>query len=49
MSKLIEPKKEKDFFDTRQKFGLKEFQSIDLKDKDIKKILIITYYQIELE
>ena len=43
MSKLIEPKKDKNFFDAKQKFSLKEFQSIDLKDKDIKKILIIKW------
>lgn len=43
MSKIIEPNKIKDSFDIRHKFGLKEFQSIDLKSKDIKKILIIKW------
>lgn len=43
MGKLIEPNKVKDYFDTKYKFGLKEFQSIDLKNKDIKKILIIKW------
>jgi heptosyltransferase-2 len=43
MSKIIEPNKIKDSFDIRHKFSLKEFQSIDLKNKDIKKILIIKW------
>jgi len=43
MSKIIEPNKIKDSFDIRHKFGLKEFQSIDLKNKNIKKILIIKW------
>ena len=43
MSKLIELNKVKDSFDTRHKFGLKEFQSINLKNKHLKKILIIKW------
>ena len=43
MSKLIKPNKVKDSFDTRHKFGLKEFQSINLKNKYLKKILIIKW------
>jgi len=37
MSKLIEPKIDKDFFDIKQKFGLKEFQKVgELITKTIK-------------
>ncbi len=43
MTKLVEQNKDKDFFDTRHKFGIKEFQSVNLKNKDIKKILIIKW------
>ena len=43
MSKLIELNKVKNSFDTRHKFGLKEFQSINLKNKHLKKILIIKW------
>ena len=43
MGKIIEANKVKDSFDIRHKFGLKEFQSIDLKNNDLKKILIIKW------
>ena len=43
MSKLIKPNIDKKKIDSRYKLSLKEFQSINLKDKDLKKILIIKW------